>query len=71
MSTKSWFGLMVVFAFASVISFFQIDSAWADANKLNGVFGFLGLGILFGLVAIFCLSKVAGNSGTGGVDSGN
>lgn len=57
--TRKWFGLMVVFAFASIISFFQINSYWADQHKFNGIFGWLGIGIVTGLVALFCLSKVA------------
>jgi hypothetical protein len=68
--TRKWFGLMVVFAFASVISFFQIDSYWADQNNFNGLIGWLGIGIIFGVVAIFCLTKVAKyGGGTGGSDS--
>jgi len=68
--TRRWFGFMVVFAFASVISFFQINSYWADQNNFNGFFGFLGIGIVFGLAAVFCLMKVAKyGGGTGGGDS--
>lgn len=62
MTTKQWFAVMVLFAFASVISFFQIDSYWADQNDFNGLFGWLGIGIVTGLVAIFCLFKVSKNS---------
>ena len=62
-----WFTAMVIFAFASIISFFQIDSAWADAHKFNGFVGWLGIGIVTGLVAIFCLYKVSKTStGQGG-----
>ena len=65
--TRKWFGLMVVFSFASVISFFQINSYQADLNNMNGLFGWLGIGIVLGLAAVFCLSKVAKNGGgTGG-----
>lgn len=56
-TSKQWFIFMTVFAFASVISFFQIDSAWADAHDFNGLFGWLGIGILTGLTAIFGLYK--------------
>lgn len=52
----------VVLAFASVICFFNINGAFADAHKLNGVVGFLGAGIVLGLGAIFCLIKVRGMS---------
>ncbi len=69
MSTKTWFGLMSVFAFASVISFFQINSWWADQHKFNGILGWSGLGIVFGLVAVYCLYKVAKNSNPGGGSS--
>jgi hypothetical protein len=68
MSTKTWFGLMTLFAFASVISFFQIDSYWADQNDFNGLFGWLGIGIVTGLVSILCLYNVSKNST--GRDSG-
>jgi hypothetical protein len=69
MSTKKWFALMVIAVFTSVISFFQINSYWADKNNFNGFFGWLGIGIVFGIAAIYCLSKVskAGSSN----DSGN
>ena len=65
--TRKWFGLMVVFAFASVISFFQINSYQADLNHMNGLVGWLGIGIVLGLVAVFCLWKVTKyGGGTGG-----
>ena len=59
MSTKQWFAAMTVLAFASVISFFQINSYQSDLNNMNGFVGWLGIGIVFGIAAIFCLSKVA------------
>lgn len=68
MTTKGWFALMVFFAFASVISFFQINSYWADQNDFNGVKGWTGLGIVLGIIATYCLykvSKTAGGSGGG------
>lgn len=34
MTTKQWFALMTIFAFISVISFFQIDSYWAAGNRM-------------------------------------
>lgn len=68
--TRRWFGGLVVFGFACIISFFQINSAWADEHNFNGIFGWLGLGFLFGLIAAFCLYKVAKyGGGTGGGDS--
>lgn len=54
-----WFTAMVVFAFISIISFFQIDSAWADAHKFNGIAGWLGIGIVFAIAAIYCLYKAS------------
>lgn len=62
MNFKKWYLLMVVFAFASVISFFQIDSAWADENNFNGFKGFLGLGIVFGFLTIFSYLKAKQNN---------
>ena len=60
-----WFLIMTAFAFASVISFFQINSYWADNHNFNGLKGWLGLGIVFGLVACFCLYKVSKTSSGG------
>lgn len=59
-SGKTWFALTVIFAFASVISFFQINSYWADKHHFNG--GWVTIGVIAGLVAIFCLIKTAKNS---------
>jgi hypothetical protein len=62
-----WFTGMVITAFISFISFIQVNSAWADAHNFNGFFGWLGIGIVFGLTAIFCLYKVVKTStGEGG-----
>jgi hypothetical protein len=52
-----WYGT-VACAFIGIISFFQINSYWADKNNFNGIFGWLGVGILFILAAVFCLYKV-------------
>ena len=50
---------------SSVISFFQINSYWADQNNFNGVFGWLGIGIVTAAVAVFCLTKVSKYGGGG------
>jgi drug/metabolite transporter (DMT)-like permease len=63
MSTKALFIAMTLFAFGSVVAFFQINSAWADANNANGIAGFLGLGILLGIVAVYFLARVIKQSG--------
>lgn len=63
MSTEKWFIAMTVLAFASVISFFHIDSYVADKNDINWLFWVLG--IVLGIGAIFCLSKVAKQGGGG------
>lgn len=61
MSTaKKWFAFMVVAAFISVISFFQINSAFADKANINGLFT-VG-GILFALIACYCLYRVTQNA---------
>lgn len=59
MSTKSLFAIMALFATCSVVSFFQINSAWADAHHFNGLFGWLGIGIVLGFIAIWLLIKIA------------
>jgi hypothetical protein len=69
MRAHHWMILTVIFAFISVISFFQIDSAWSDAHKFNGLLGWLGIGIVTGLIAIFCLVNTA-KAGGGGNSSG-
>lgn len=56
---------MVVFAFLSIISFFQINSYWADTHNFNGLFGWLGIGIVTGLAAVYGLYKVS-QAGTPG-----
>lgn len=62
-----WYGWMVIAAFVSVISFFQINSYWADKNNFNGLFGWLGIGIVAALFAVFFLYKVKTTStGKGG-----
>lgn len=65
MTTKTWWGITVVFAFASVISFFQINSYWADQHHFNGIAGWLGIGIVTGLIAVFGLYNVSKNWGSG------
>jgi len=51
MTVKKWFTVLVIAAFASVISFFQINSYFADTHKLNGVFKIAG--IVFGIIAAY------------------
>jgi len=51
-----------VAAFISFISFFQINSYWADKHHFNGIFGWLGIGILFFLIGAYFLYKVIKNS---------
>lgn len=60
MKTSQWFGVMVGCAFAAAISYFQIGSAWADAHKFNGLLGWLGIGIVFSVGALYSLYKVSG-----------
>ena len=60
-----WFGGLVLFAFGSVISFFQINSYKADKHHLNTFW--LIAGIVLGVLAIGCLYKTNKTStGTGG-----
>ena len=57
MTIKQWFMFTTVFAFISFISFIQIDSYWSDAHHFNGLYGWLGIGILTGLISLFGLYK--------------
>jgi uncharacterized membrane protein len=63
MSLKKWYAVMVVTAFIGVISFFQINSYFADKHKANGVF--IIIGILFSLAAIgsYFMANKIGNPG--------
>lgn len=63
MSTKTAWFVMAIAAFASFISFIQINSAWADAHNFNT--GWLVIGIVTALVAIGCLYKVWRDWGRG------
>lgn len=58
-TTPFWAGL-VLSAFASVILFFQVDSAWSDAHKWRGKF--IALGVFFALACIFFIVKTAQTS---------
>ena len=62
MKLNPWFIATAIFAFASIISFFQIGSYYADKNNFNGVVGFLGIGIVSALIACYCLYKTSKTS---------
>lgn len=64
-----WMAFTAIFAFASVGSFFQINSYWADQNHFNGLFGWLGIGIVTGLIAAFGLYKMSVTGSGGGGSS--
>lgn len=66
MSTKLLFAAMALFAFFSIISFFHINSALADAKGINWLF--ISGGIVFGLIAVYYLYKINKQSGTGKPD---
>lgn len=59
---KKWHIITGALAITSAISFFQINSYWADKHHFNGVFGWLGIGIALGLGAIYSLYKTTENS---------
>jgi len=62
-----WFGGMVIFGLAGMTSYFQINSYWADKHHFNGVFGWLGIGIVLTISAIYCAYKTDSTStGIGG-----
>ena len=61
-STEKWFIIMVVLAFLSVGSFFQINSSWTDAADLNWLVTVTG--VAFGLAAVYCLYRVSKQGGT-------
>lgn len=55
-----WWYLLVPAAFASVICFFQINSAWADAKKWNGKIAAVGIALAF--VAVYFLIQAVKHS---------
>ena len=60
MKSGTTFILMVIAAFASAISFFQVDSAFSDSHNLNGPFDslnglFIAAGIISAIAAIYFL----------------
>jgi hypothetical protein len=57
---KKWFIITAVLAFLSVISFFQVNSYWADQNSFNT--GWKIIGGIFGLGAVYSLFKAVKNS---------
>jgi hypothetical protein len=60
-----WFGFFVILAFAGVISLFHINSAVADAHKLNGLFTIGGIACLIG-AAYFLYKANKTSTGKGG-----
>jgi FtsH-binding integral membrane protein len=65
---KKWFAFMTVFAFASVICFFNVNSYFADKHRINALF--IVFGILFAILAVYGLKKVNDVAGTKGSDRG-
>jgi membrane-associated HD superfamily phosphohydrolase len=63
MNTNILWTATVVFAFISVILFFQVDSAWADTHHANTTI--IIAGIVSGLIAIGAFIKVAKDWGSG------
>lgn len=55
--TRKWFLLTCIFAFPAFISFCQINSYWADQHHFNGLFGWLGIGLLLTVASVYCLYK--------------
>ena len=61
-----WFWFMTVFAFASVICFFNVNSYVGDKYRINSVFVIAG--IVFAAIAIYSLKKLNDVAGTKGRD---
>lgn len=55
---QDWITATVIAAFAGVICFFNVNSAWADDNNLNGVLQVAGI-VLSG-IAGYCAWKSSG-----------
>ena len=61
---KKFWLLTAITGFGSLISFFQINSAFADEHKLNTVW--LIAGIVLAIGAIYSIYQVSQNAGGGG-----
>lgn len=61
---KKWGYLTVISTFLAFISAFQNYSAWSDAHNFNGLFGWVGIAIIFGVAAVYCGYKTISNSNT-------
>lgn len=66
LSTKANFIIMSIFAFAGIISLFQINSALADRKKIGKVF--LAVGIICIIIAGIFLYKVVHVAGVSRFD---
>lgn len=55
-STK-WLVITTAFAAISFVSFANINSVYADNHNLNGLFGYLGVGVVSGILAVLSLWK--------------
>jgi hypothetical protein len=62
--SSTWFRISSVLAFAAMISFFQIDTAWADEHNFNGWLGWKGIGAVLSLVSAGAMWISAKNSNT-------
>ena len=61
---KKYWKLTGAFGFASFISFFQINSAFADKHHINGLWWVLGIGCA--IAAAYSFYVVTQNAGGGG-----
>lgn len=63
MTLKKWYAVLVITAFISVISFFQINSYFADKHKINWLF--IVVGVLFAIATgySFYMCNKLGNPG--------
>lgn len=59
-TAKKWFIIAAILAFGSVISFFQINSYWADTHNFNTAWKVIGT--VLGLATLYSLYKVSKNA---------
>lgn len=57
MTKSKWYLVFVVLVFISVITLFNVNSAWSDDHNAHAAFIIIGIGV--GLLAIGSLYKAA------------
>lgn len=55
MTAFKWFAVASAILITAMISFFQINSYWADQHNFNGWIGWKGVGSVLALIGIYIM----------------